>query len=90
MAFLCPRYRSVWQMLYKATGEKNTSQWYWFLLAVLWADRVSVRKRTGCSPYFMLTEAHPILPLDAVEATWLVDSPIGVISENELIDMRES
>jgi hypothetical protein len=76
------------QMLYKATGEKNTSQWYWFLPAVLWADRVSVRKRTGCSPYFMLTGAHPILPLDAIEATWLVDPPIGVISENELIGMR--
>jgi hypothetical protein len=76
------------QMLYKATGEKNTSQWYWFLPAVLWADRVSVRKRTGCSPYFMLMGAHPILPLDAIEATWLVDPPIGVISENELIGMR--
>jgi len=76
------------QMLYKATGAKNTKHWYWFLHAVLWADRVSIRKRTGCSPYFMLTGAHPILPLDAKEATWLVDPPIGVISETELIGMR--
>jgi hypothetical protein len=76
------------QMLYKATGERNTKQWFWFLPAVLWADRISIRKRTGCSPYFMLTGAHPILPLDAIEATWLVDPPIGVISENELIGMR--
>ena len=36
----------------------------------------------------MLTGAHPILPLDAKEATWLVDPPIGVISETELIGMR--
>jgi hypothetical protein len=76
------------QMLYKATGAENTSQWYWFFHAVLWADRVSVRKRLGCSPYFLLTGAHPILPLDAKEATWLVDPPIGVITEEELIGMR--
>ena len=44
------------QMLYKATGEKNVSQWYWFLNSVLWADRVSIRKRLGCSPYFMLID----------------------------------
>jgi hypothetical protein len=76
------------QMLYKATGEYNTKQWYWFLSAVLWADRTSIRKRTGCSPYYMLTGAHPILPLDAKEATWLVDPPNGVITETELIGMR--
>src|SRR5882757_7344446 len=57
------------QMLYKATGAENTNKWYWFLHAVLWADRTSIRKRTGCSPYFMLTGAHPVLPLDLVEAT---------------------
>jgi hypothetical protein len=76
------------QMLYKATGEQNTRQWYWFLPAVLWADRISIRKRTGSSPYFLLTGAHPILPLDAKEATWLIDPPSGVISENELIGLR--
>lgn len=36
----------------------------------------------------MLTETHPVLPLDAAEATWLVDSPMGVVSEEELIGMR--
>jgi ribosomal protein L21E len=76
------------QMLYKATGLKNVDKWYWFLHSVLWADRVSIRKRTGCSPYFMLTGAHPILPLDAKEATWLVKPPMGVLSEEELIGMR--
>jgi hypothetical protein len=76
------------QMLYKATGPENTRHWYWFLHAVLWADRVSVRKRLGCSPYFMLTGAHPILPLDAQEATWLVDPPTGIMTEEEMIGMR--
>ena len=76
------------QMLYKATGAENVSKWYWYLTAVLWADRISIRKRTGCSPYFMVTGAHPILPLDAAEATWLIKPPTGVISEEELIGLR--
>ena len=76
------------QMLYKATGANNTSRWYWFLHAVLWADRTSIRKRMGCSPYFMLTGAHPVLPLDLTEATWLVEPPVGIISEEEHIGMR--
>jgi ribosomal protein L21E len=76
------------QMLYKATGATNVKHWFWFLDAVLWADRITIRRRTGCSPYFMVTGAHPILPLDAEEATWLVKPPNGVITEEELIGMR--
>src|SRR6266571_2701049 len=76
------------QMLYKATGQNNTSKWYWFLNSVLWADRVSIRKGTRCSPYFMVTGTHPILPLDIKEATWLVEPPAGVLSEEELIGLR--
>jgi Integrase zinc binding domain/RNase H-like domain found in reverse transcriptase len=76
------------QMLYKATGAANVSKWYWYLTAVLWADRISVRRRTGCSPYFMVTGAHPILPLDAAEATWLVKPPSGIMTEIELIGSR--
>ena len=49
------------QMLYKVTGAANTNKWYWFLHSVLWADRI--RKRTGYSPYFMVTGLHSILPL---------------------------
>jgi hypothetical protein len=75
------------QSLYKATGG-NPSKWYWFFPQVLWADRVTVRKGLGCSPYFMATGAHPILPLDIVEATWLVDLPDRVLTTEELIGFR--
>jgi len=36
----------------------------------------------------MVTGAHPILPLDAVEATWLVKPPSGVMTGIELIGLR--
>jgi hypothetical protein len=77
----------VRQMLYKATGG-NPSKWFWFFHHVMWADRVSVRKGYGCSPFFMVTGAHPILPLDIQEATWLVELPGRILSTAELIGYR--
>ena len=77
----------VRQMLYKATGG-NPSKWFWFFHHVMWADRVTVRKGYGCSPFFMVTGAHPILPLDVQEATWLVDLPGRVLSTAEMIGYR--
>ena len=42
----------------------------------------------GCSPYFAVTGAHPILPLDIVEATYLVPPPTGIIDTVDLIAAR--
>ena len=75
------------QMLYKACGG-DISKWWWFLSHVLWADRISIRKRLGCSPFFMVTGAHPTLPLDVTEATWLVELPDRVLTDDELIGFR--
>lgn len=76
------------QMLYKMLGSKNIAKWFWSLHYVFWADRVTVRRRLGCSPYFMVTAAHPTLPLDVKEATWLVRPPDGILSHEELVAMR--
>ena len=78
----------VTQMLSKCCGPQNLSKWYWFFWQVLWADRITVRKRFGCSPFFMVTGAHPILPLDVQEATWLVKLPDRVLTTEELIGYR--
>ena len=77
----------VRQMLYKAT-DGNPSKWFWFFYHVMWADRVTIRKGLGCSPFFMVTGAHPILPLDIQEATWLVELPDRKLSTAELIGFR--
>ncbi len=55
---------------------------------MLWADRITIKRGTGCSPYFMALGAHPIVPLDVVEATWLVKPPSGILSTKDLIGMR--
>ncbi|KAF8811323.1 hypothetical protein BYT27DRAFT_7089649 [Phlegmacium glaucopus] len=59
-----------------------------FFYHVMWADRITVRKNYGCSPFFMVTGAQPILPLDIQEATWLVELPGRTLSTAELIGYR--
>lgn len=77
----------VRQMLWKATGG-NPHKWFWFFFHILWADRITIRRYFGCSPFFMTTGAHPILPLDIQEATWLVELPGTILSTAELIGFR--
>jgi hypothetical protein len=74
-------------MLYKACGG-DVSKWWWFLPHVLWADHISIRKRLGCLPFFMVTGVHPTIPLDVTEATWLVELPDHVLTDDELIGFR--
>src|ERR1700753_3031656 len=72
-----PVERSHWdvrQSLVKATGG-DMCKWFWFLPQVVWSDRITVRRGLGCSPYFAATGCHPVLPLDLVETTWLVEYP---------------
>ncbi len=85
-----PVERGHWDMrqsLYKATGG-DPKKWYWFFPQVLWADRITVRRGLGCSPYFAVCGAHPTIPLDIEEATWLVEYPGHIISTSELIGLR--
>jgi hypothetical protein len=75
------------QSLFKATNG-DLKKWFWFLALVLWADRITVRRGLGCSPYFAVCGAHPVLPLDLEEATWLVEWPDTIISTDELVGLR--
>jgi len=54
----------------------------------MWADRITIRKRTGYSPYFMVMSTHPTIPLDIIEATLLVKYPERMLSREELIGLQ--
>ncbi|KAL7281404.1 hypothetical protein ACG7TL_004717 [Trametes sanguinea] len=75
------------QILFKAaSGDQR--KWSQFAHYAFWAERVTVRKRMGCSPYFAVTGCHPVLPLDIAEATYLVPPPEGLLSTEDLIARR--
>jgi len=42
----------------------------------------------GCSPYFVTTGMHPILPLDFYQATYMLPPPDSVLSTEYLIARR--
>jgi hypothetical protein len=75
------------QSLYKAVDGKQ-NEWSRGIYSVYWADRVTIRRRMGCSPYFALTGAHPLLPLDFLQATYLMPPPDSILSTEDLIVRR--
>ena len=77
----------VRQALYKAS-EGDQSKWSQSAYSVFWADRVSIRRRMGCSPYFAVTGTQPLLPLDISEATFLVPPPDSVWTTTDLMVSR--
>ena len=77
----------VRQALYKAC-DGDESRWSTTAYSVFWAERVTVRRRMGCSPYFAATGTHPLLPFDIEEANYLLPPPDSVLSTTDLISRR--
>ena len=75
------------QVLFKAC-DGDQSKWHLVVTSVMWADRVTVRRCMGCSPYFAVTGTHPLLPLDITEATYLLPPPNAPLSTTDLIATR--
>ena len=77
----------VRQALFKACdGEEG--KWSSTAYSVFWAERVTVRRRMGCSPYFATTGAQPLLPFDISEANYLLPPPDSSLSTTDLISRR--
>ena len=67
-------------------GEE--SKWSSIAYSIFWAERVTVRRRMGCSPYFATTGTHPLLPFDIAEANYLLPPPGSILSSTDLISCR--
>ncbi len=67
----------VRQSLFKA-ADGDESKWSQHAHYVFWSERVTIRRRMGCSPYFALTGTHPLLPFDISEANYLLPPPESV------------
>jgi hypothetical protein len=77
----------VRQALFKASDGAD-GKWAQVAFSVFWSERVTPRRRMGCSPYFAVTGTHPLLPLDVVEANYLLPPPDSLMSTTDLIARR--
>ena len=77
----------VRQSLYKA-ADGDQSRWALVVFLVFWAERITIRKRMGCSPYYAATGTYPLIPLDISEATYLQPPPSSILSTTDLIVRR--
>ena len=73
--------------IFKAV-DGDQKRWSIGCYSVFWAERIMTRKRMGCSPYFAVTGAHPLLPLDISESTYLLPAPTSILSSTDLIARR--
>ena len=64
------------------TCNNEHSKWVCMAPLVFWADRVTVHQPIGYSPYFMAHGVEAVLPLDIVEATYLLP-PLDVPTTTE-------
>jgi hypothetical protein len=72
------------QALFKA-ADGDQSRWSNIFQSVIWADHITTRRQLGCSPYFAATGTHPLLPLNIIEATYLIPPPEALLDTTQLI-----
>jgi hypothetical protein len=77
----------VREAIFKACDGEQ-SKWSNTAYSIFWAERVTIRRRMGCSPYFAATGTQPLLPIDIAEANYLLPAPDAPLSTTELIVRR--
>ncbi|KAJ8463434.1 hypothetical protein ONZ45_g17581 [Pleurotus djamor] len=80
-------HRNVRDALMK-TVNHDEKRWVEACPAVFWAERVTISKVTGYSPYYLAHGLEPLFPFDIHEATYLIPSPSSTISTSELLALR--
>jgi hypothetical protein len=66
----------------------NIAKWPTLAPHAFWADRVTTRKATGHSPFYMAHGVEPILPFDITLAMFLVPNIAKPLSTSELLAIR--
>lgn len=64
------RHRDIREALIKTANAEGLT-WVDVLGEVFWADRTTVHKTTGYSPYFLVHGVEPLLPFDMSEVTYM-------------------
>src|SRR6266404_3862770 len=77
----------VQQALYKAT-DSDQSKWSQAVTSVFWSECITLCKRMGCAPYYVVTGTHPLLLFDIVEVNYLQPLLDLLLTTTDLIVRR--
>ena len=81
------RHYDVREALIKAT-DGDVSRWPDVAASVFWAERVTIQKSTGYSPFYLAHGVEPLLPFDLAEATYLAPKLDSIMTTESLIAQR--
>ena len=70
------------------TCRNRINRWPGLVPYAAWADRTTVKRTTGYSPYRMVFGVEPVMPLDWIESTWLVAGWRAEMSLEEMMSLR--
>ena len=74
---------SIWHTL-----QGRTNEWPNVLQLAIWADRITTKRTTGFSLYYLLYGQQPLLPFDITDRSWhTLDWP-NIKSEVDLLSTR--
>jgi len=78
------QHHTIRDSIFKACDGED-SRWPTVAPFAFWADRATVHKSTGYSPFYMVHGVEPILPFDLIQATFLVPDLTQPLSTEDLI-----
>jgi hypothetical protein len=79
--------RSIKEAIFRRSRD-HPERWFEYLEYALWADRTTVRRSTGETPYFLLYGQTCPLPIDWSENTLLIANWEAVASTEDLLEAR--
>ncbi|KZV80953.1 hypothetical protein EXIGLDRAFT_563039, partial [Exidia glandulosa HHB12029] len=68
--------------------HNEPNKWPTVVHSVFWAERVTIKRSTGMSPYYMAHGIEPVLPFDIAEATYLSHALEPYMTTEQLIEVR--
>jgi hypothetical protein len=78
------RHYDVRESIIKA-ADGNESKWREVVASVFWAERVTIQRSTGYSPYYLAHGVEPLFPFDLAEATYLAPKLDQIVKTEDLI-----
>ena len=69
-------------------AEGHPDRWSQHIYHAIWAERITIQKRSGFSPFYLAHGVEPILPFDLTEQTYISPTYVSKMTTVQLITTR--